>query len=76
METNTTNITYWFNTTTGEQLCPDHSGAYLTASITAKPKAKSHKTPLGTWKIVSAEDVAFFTAEYGNCCEQCAFGAK
>jgi len=72
METNTQQ--YWYNTTNGQQVCLAHAGNYLTSSIEAKPKAKSHKTPLGTWKATSAEDIESFTAEFGSPCESCAFG--
>jgi hypothetical protein len=65
---------YWYNTTNGEQVCLAHAGQYLKSGIQAKPKNKSHKTPLGIWKATSAEDIEYFTAEFGSPCESCAFG--
>jgi hypothetical protein len=38
----------------GDVLCDEHAGAYLRSSIQAKPKAKSHRTPLGTWDMYYA----------------------
>jgi len=33
----------------GDVTCAEHAGMYLRSSIEAKPKAQSHRTPLGTW---------------------------
>lgn len=33
----------------GSVTCDNHAGVYLASEIKAKPKAKSHRTPLGTW---------------------------
>ena len=33
----------------GDVCCANHAGIYLYHAIQAKPRAKSHRTPLGTW---------------------------
>jgi hypothetical protein len=33
----------------GDVTCDEHAGAYLKSAVTQKPKAISHRTPLGTW---------------------------
>ena len=62
---------YWWNLTNGQVTCHDHAGAYLTAGITARPKARTHSTPLGKWEVMDPADVADMTAEYGAICDGC-----
>lgn len=37
----------------GDVVCDKHAGAYLSASIASKPKAKTHITPLDKWSAYS-----------------------
>ena len=68
--------TYWENDN-GAIACEEHVGAYMTAEIAANPKAKTHRTPIGTFYRMTAADVADFEAlmaQYGDrpeCCETC-----
>ncbi|CAB4178020.1 hypothetical protein UFOVP1462_24 [uncultured Caudovirales phage] len=41
----------------GDVTCEEHAGMYLHCAIEAKPKAKSHRTPLGTWDAFSMRDL-------------------
>ena len=66
-----TTTTRHFSDDNGALCCEKHAGAYLTASIKQKPKAKTYKTPLGTYMEVTQDDVAFFIAEFGYACETC-----
>jgi hypothetical protein len=72
METNTT---HWSDDN-GRITCSDHAGNYLQSAITAKPKAKKHRTPMGTWEYMNSLEVAVFTAECGIPCETCRSEAK
>lgn len=42
----------------GQILCADHAGGYLTSAIAARPRARQHRTPLGTWDRVTAVEIA------------------
>lgn len=66
---------YWSDDN-GAICCETHAGAYLTASIGAKPKAKSHRTPLGTYELMSEDDVTYFITECGEPCETCRYRNK
>jgi hypothetical protein len=56
----------------GMIVCARHGGQYLADAIAAKPNAKRHPTPLGTWKIVDAAMLADFAAmDFTCCCEVC-----
>lgn len=65
--------TLWSNDN-GSLVCERHAGNYLTAAIEARPRAHTHRTPLGTWDVV---DMADLTAEFtahglpAPRCEQC-----
>jgi hypothetical protein len=53
----------------GEVTCEKHGGMYLISAINAKPKAVTHKTPLGSWSL-------YFTHLTGGEnleCESCAY---
>jgi hypothetical protein len=54
----------------GRCTCADHAGEYLRKSITEKPDAQYHKTPLETWERFSADDIRLFCDEIN--CEECA----
>ena len=61
----------WANETSGNITCQDHAGGYLTAAIGARPKARTHSTPLGKWVAMSPEWVADMVAEFGSICDGC-----
>ena len=42
----------------GQLVCTAHAGSYLTAGIKARPRAHSHRTPLGTWEQVDRAELA------------------
>lgn len=67
-------MTLWANETNGTVSCHDHAGAYLESAITARPKAKTHSTPLGVWYVMPADEVANMTAEFGVLCDGCRSG--
>ena len=51
----------------GDVLCEEHTGTYLRSAIEVKPKAWSHRTPLGNWSL-------YFTHLIGGenlVCETC-----
>ena len=52
----------------GRCTCADHAGEYLCKSITEKPEAQYHKTPLETWERFDADDIR----SYGLDCDECA----
>ena len=68
--------TYWENDN-GAIYCENHLGSYMTAAITANPKARTHHTPLGTWYRLTATEIADFQAymtehqSNPECCETC-----
>jgi hypothetical protein len=72
METNTT---HWSDDN-GRITCSAHAGNYLTSAIQAKPNAKKHRTPMGTWEYMNIIEVAEFLAEFGVPCETCRYEAK
>lgn len=57
--------------------CEDHAGMYLTHCIEAQPKARVHRTPRGTYELMTKQDVidfqAFIDARLGggSICEIC-----
>jgi hypothetical protein len=51
----------------GRCTCFDHAGEYLRKSITEKPDAQYHKTPLETWERFDADDIR----SYGLDCDRC-----
>lgn len=57
----------------GTIYCAEHAGSYLRSAITARPKAKTHRTPLGNWVQMDGFDIAVFIAETGITvlCETC-----
>ena len=64
----------------GNMVCENHAGMYLTGAIKQRPKAKSHRTPLGTWELLTAAEVAemseLLAGMYGEgaaVCESCRF---
>jgi hypothetical protein len=46
----------WTNEQTGEIACVSHFGTYAKCALEAKPKARSLKTPLGTWTPWTEDD--------------------
>lgn len=48
---------YWCDDN-GALTCEDHAGSYLRASISASPRKRTHRTPLGTWELLTADEVA------------------
>lgn len=64
-------MTHYTNLTNGSICCEEHTGAYLTASLQAKPKAKTHKTPLGAWQKMDETLVEELSAQYGAICDGC-----
>jgi hypothetical protein len=40
----------------GRMTCVKHAGSYLSSAIAARPKARRHRTPLGTWERLSEAD--------------------
>ena len=57
----------------GAICCTEHAGSYLRSAITARPKARTHRTPLGTWEQMTFGDIADFINETGMkvLCETC-----
>ena len=53
----------------GRCTCANHAGEYLKASITAKPDADIHETPLGTWERFT--DADFDEFGWFAVCEVC-----
>lgn len=49
----------------GNVLCDNHAGTYLRTAIQAKPKAKTHRTPLDIWTSYSLNRIG------GLPCEVC-----
>jgi hypothetical protein len=65
----------------GQLVCTDHAGAYLTAAIAARPKARTHRTPLGRWAQVDRDELvaAFAAADIPASaadCETCQAGGQ
>lgn len=74
----TTKTSHFWENDNGTIYCEEHAGNYLRCGIKAEPKAKTHHTPLGTWTLMSRQDVtdfeAFLLDHYGrevSCCEGC-----
>lgn len=71
--TTKTTTRYWANDN-GSICCDDHAGAYLTAAMEARPRAKAHRTPLGTWEQLTTLEVTFMRADFGvELCETCRY---
>lgn len=68
--TTKTTTRYWANDN-GAVCCEAHAGCYLQSEIEARPRAKSHRTPLGTYELLDSLDVAVLNAEFGEVCETC-----
>lgn len=73
---------YWCDDN-GMLTCEDHAGSYLRSAITASPRRTSHRTPLGTWELLTADEVTEMRnlfSEYGTnrteVCEMCDHGAR
>lgn len=73
---------YWMDDN-GQTVCDEHAGSYLRSAIEARPKARTHHTPLGMWEQMTDEDVSEFTAmlaEHGiartHVCETCDWRAR
>jgi hypothetical protein len=47
------NRTLWMDDN-GRIICGRHAGSYLSSAIDARPRASSHRTPLGTWDRLDA----------------------
>lgn len=58
----------------GRVACAQHGGGYLEAAIRARPKARTHVTPLDHWTRATAADRAEWLAAVGTplACETCA----
>lgn len=65
--------TLWSNDN-GEISCAEHGGSYLRSGISARPNARAHRTPLGTWERVTRADLAELERMVGRPvgCETCA----
>lgn len=69
---------YWANDN-GAICCEKHAGAYLTYAIEEHPNAKEHHTPLGTYELMTDEEVTdfenFINEEIGgrSICETCRY---
>ena len=48
---------YWCDDN-GALTCENHAGSYLRASISASPRKRTHRTPLGTWELLTDDEVA------------------
>ena len=55
----------------GAICCENHAGQYLKSAITQRPKAKKHKTPIGTFEQLASQDADILSAEFGELCESC-----
>ena len=66
-------VTLWSNDN-GQISCAEHGGSYLRCAITARPKARTHRTPLGTWERLTPGDLAELERMIGRPvgCETCA----
>lgn len=72
----TTTVRYWTDDN-GAITCEAHAGNYLTCGIAASPKATEHHTPLGTFELLTDDEVVEFQAFLderlggGSPCETC-----
>lgn len=66
-------VTLWSNDN-GEISCAEHGGSYLRSAISARPAARAHRTPLGTWERLTRADLAELERMMGRPvgCETCA----
>lgn len=48
----------------GDLACDRHGGAYLAAAIKARPRATTHRTPLGTWELYRGKKYADLLASF------------
>ncbi len=60
----------WLNDN-GAISCEDHAGQYLRSAINQRPRAKTHRTPLGTWDKLTQGETQALTIECGVLCESC-----
>lgn len=68
--------TLYANDPDGRISCIAHVGNYATAAIAARPNADEWDTPLGTWYVMTADDIEQFTAAgLTAACECCQFEA-
>ena len=53
--------------------CPSHGGMYFTSELERNPKLKTVRTPITTWRKMSALDLADFEAilDGASPCETC-----
>lgn len=65
-----TYTTYWSNPN-GAIICSNHAGNYLRSAIQAHPKRMEHDTPLGTYELISDEEIEWCEEEFGYSCETC-----
>lgn len=56
----------WTNEEDGRISCEQHVGGYATLEMQQHPRRTRHHTPLGTWRKMSAEDIAEFEAELAD----------
>lgn len=66
---------YWCDDN-GAITCETHAGNYLSSGIKARPNAKTHRTPLGTFEMLHDDEVAeLLTMMQGmkreHICEMC-----
>lgn len=58
----------------GSLYCLEHAGGYLQAAVEARPKARSHSTPITVWRLVTDKDRDEWDS-YGDLppmtCERC-----
>lgn len=57
--TSTTTTTLYCNDPDGRISCIDHVGNYAQQAIAAKPNADEWDTPLGTWYVMTADEIKF-----------------
>ena len=63
----------WANDESGSICCFDHAGMYLRTAHAARPSARSHWTPLGTWRVMTEADLMAWIEEFDDepQCEMC-----
>jgi len=66
------NRTMWIDDN-GRILCAQHAGSYLRTAIDARPRARTHRTPIGTWDRMDAMFIEEWEREIGAppSCESC-----
>lgn len=70
----TTATRFWVNDN-GAICCEEHAGMYLTYAIKDRPNAKVHETPLGTYELMTDEEIHEFLqyTEGKPVCETCRY---